>query len=37
MVKFSEVLRQMMQSKYNKKPIAKIIGDPAGDWQGTNR
>tara|TARA_R100000700_G_C3174101_1_gene148721 strand:- start:2056 stop:3042 length:987 start_codon:yes stop_codon:yes gene_type:complete len=33
MVKFSEVLRQMIQSKYNKKIIAKIIGDPAGDYR----
>lgn len=33
MVKFSEILRQMIQGKYGKIPIAKIIGDPAGDYR----
>ena len=33
MVKFGEILRQMIQNKYGKKIIAKIIGDPAGDYR----
>ena len=33
MVRFGELLRQEMQSKFREIPVARIFGDPAGDYR----
>ncbi len=33
MVRFGELLRQEMQSKCREIPVARIFGDPAGDYR----